>query len=60
LYKARIKGYFAELIPRIVFHHNSPGLAAMERSSIGDGVEPSPVTPGPPLTALQLAPVSGL
>eukprot|EP00903_Cladosiphon_okamuranus_P005971 g5895.t1 len=58
--KARIKSYFADLIPRIVFHHSSPGLSAMERSLIGDGPEASPSTPGPTLTALQLSPVSAL
>lgn len=55
--QARIKGYFADLIPRIVFHHSSPGLSAMERSSIGDGAEAPPTTPGPVLSALQLDPV---
>lgn len=55
--QARIKSYFGDLIPRIVFYHSSPGLSAMERSSIGDGPEASPSTPGPALSALQLTPV---
>lgn len=55
--QARIKSYFGDLIPRIVFYHSSPGLSAMERSSIGDGPEASPSTPGPTLSALQLTPV---
>eukprot|EP00752_Nemacystus_decipiens_P018748 g16809.t1 len=58
--KARIKSYFADLIPRIVFHHSSPGLSAMERSSIGDSPDASPSTPGPALSALQLTPVDAL
>ncbi|CBJ27024.1 conserved unknown protein [Ectocarpus siliculosus] len=60
LLKSRTKSYFADLIPRIVFHHSSPGLASMERSLMGDGAEPSPVTPGPTISAVQLTPVAAL
>lgn len=54
--QARIKAYFADLIPRILFQHGSPGLAHMDRAVIGEGVDPPP-KPATPTMAVKLSPV---
>lgn len=58
--KARIRSYFGDIIPRIMFHPDSTGLASMERSCIGGGPASSPKKPGPAMLAVHLAPVSFL
>lgn len=58
--QARIKAYFGELLPRIVFQHASVGLASMERSLRGDGTVASPRQIGPNISLGQLTPVRSL
>ncbi|CAM9544046.1 unnamed protein product [Ascophyllum nodosum] len=60
LLKTRIRAYFGELLPRIVYHRTSAALASMERASMGYGTESSPKLAGPNVSLGQLTPVSAM
>lgn len=58
--QVRIRAYFGDLLLRVVFQHGSPGLAQMERCSIGDtGSSPSE-TNSQTFTVGQLLPVGDI
>lgn len=57
LAQARVKAYFADLLPRVVFRHGSPGMVNTERAVIGESVGQSPKASGPTIGLVQISPV---